>query len=186
MKIIDVEIKGLCGYLQHRMPADKKTIDKMKQLIKTLSKNPADEKAFTEEAEAYTYRNSEGYYIPSFQIEACLVKAGTSERVAGQGKKTYKDYMNAFVMVEPEEIRITPQEYTLDRRFVRVQRSRIMRTRPKWRKGWTARFQLVVLDDSIPTQILQRILEYGGMYVGIGDWRPRFGRFEVTKFQEVS
>jgi hypothetical protein len=186
MKKIDVEIKGLCSYIQHRMPSDKKSIDEMKQVVKVLSKNMADEKAFLKEAELGTYKNSEGYCIPSAQIEGCLTKAGVTEKVSGQGRKTYKDYMNAFVMVEPDEITINPQEYEIDRRFVRVQRSRIMRTRPKWTKGWTANFQLMILDDTIPTSIVKTLLEHGGMYVGIGDWRPKFGRFEVTKFQEVT
>lgn len=31
--------------------------------------------------------------------------------------------------------------------------------------------------------ILKEIVEYAGKFVGIGDWRSHFGRFEIVKFK---
>ena len=37
---------------------------------------------------------------------------------------------------------------------------------------------------------MKNILDYGGQYVGIGDWRPekkgKYGKFIVTSFKEVT
>jgi hypothetical protein len=184
VKKISVTVTGSCPYMQHRNIDDKAGMEELKKIVKTLQKDPSNEEAYTKEAEMSTYRNAEGYYIPSSQIETCLTKAGANEQVQGKGKKTYKDYMNAFVVVEPEEIPITPQKYVLDRHYVKVQRARVMRTRPKFDKGWKASFSLMVLDDTISTEILRNILMYAGGYIGIGDWRPKYGRFEVTEFTE--
>lgn len=182
---INVEIEGLCPLLHHKMSDKKQEIVRMKELIKILQKDPDNEEAYKEEAIIYLYRNKEGKnVIPSVHIESSMVKAGVNERVAGRGKKTYKDHMKAFIVVEPEDILIDPQDYEEDRRFVRVQRAKIMRTRPKFPTGWKANFTILVLDDTIPMKVIENILSFAGAYVGIGDWRPKFGRFEVTKFEE--
>lgn len=181
---ISVEIEGLCPLLHHRMSDKKQEIDRMKELIKILQKDPDNEEAYKEEASIHLYKNKEGEnIIPSVHIESAMIKAGVQERVAGRGKKTYKDHMKAFIVIEPEDIPITPQSYEEDRRFVRVQRAKVMRTRPKFPSGWKAQFAILVLDDTIPLKVIENILKFAGAYVGIGDWRPKFGRFEVTQFE---
>jgi hypothetical protein len=46
------------------------------------------------------------------------------------------------------------------------------------------RFTINILEEQLPVEAVRKILEYAGRYVGIGDFRPRFGRFEVIEFQE--
>lgn len=183
---IKIGIRGTCGLLQHRMPIDKVSIDAMKALTKVLQKNPDNEEAYTKEAALGVYKNDkEILCIPSTHIEGALVKSGVEERVAGKGKKTYKDYMKAFILIEPDMIPINPQKYEIDRKFVIIQRARILRTRPLFKSGWEAIFNMTILDDTIPVDTVRDILIRAGSYVGIGDWRPKFGRFEVIKFEEV-
>jgi len=67
--------------------------------------------------------------------------------------------------------------------FVKIQRNQILRSRPAFKKGWEAELTLVVMDDQMQKEILKEIIVYAGKFVGIGDWRPHFGRFEVTKFK---
>ena len=31
--------------------------------------------------------------------------------------------------------------------------------------------------------VLKEIIIYAGKFIGIGDWRPHFGRFEVVEFK---
>jgi hypothetical protein len=183
---IEVEIKGQCSLIQHKMPIgeDKEEYNK---LTKILQKDSDNKDAYTKQAELSVYKNNLGKYcIPAVHLEGSITKAGPNFRVEGKGKKTYKDYMKAFIIFKPTMIPIEPQKYILNRIFVRIGLARILRTRPEFEEGWIAKFTLIVLDDTIPLNILKEVLEYAGQYVGIGDWRPKYGRFEVTLFREIT
>lgn len=90
------------------------------------------------------------------------------------------------IIISPEEIPlISNKEYEIDTRPVVIQRARVLKWRPRFNE-WRLKFTIDILDDkniSIPN--LKEILEKAGATKGIGDYRPRFGRFMVTSFQEV-
>ena len=73
----------------------------------------------------------------------------------------------------------------LDVRPVVVQRARVVRIRPCFGPGWKLDFEITVLDDQVPHNVVNEVLSLAGRTVGIGDFRPRFGRFMVTKFEVV-
>lgn len=61
-------------------------------------------------------------------------------------------------------------------RTVRNQQNRVSRTRPiftDWRTSAEGSLDEAILDF----RTLVGIVEQAGMYVGLGDWRPRYGRF---------
>ena len=71
----------------------------------------------------------------------------------------------------------------IDRRRVTVQRAGITRHRPAFMQGWRAQHQLMVLTpEYIPPLTLLDVLTMAGKLVGVGDFRPTYGRFAVTKF----
>jgi hypothetical protein len=54
-----------------------------------------------------------------------------------------------------------------------------MRTRPKFPAGWTLNF-LVSFDPTVLNEeSVVKAMQDGGALIGICDWRPRFGKFEV-------
>jgi len=61
---------------------------------------------------------------------------------------------------------------------VRVQRNRVMRTRPRFEQ-WAAD-AVVHFDDTLlnKTEVLQFAHRLGES-IGLGDWRPKFGRFRI-------
>jgi len=182
---VKVEIAGICPYLQHRRPSSKEEAEEMQKLVQVLQKNQFDEEAAKKEAEMGAYKNRDGkYYIPADHIQEALIGAGARVRVKGQGKKTYKDYMKAYVFVEPNEILIEPQKYAVDRRYVKVSGKGIIRSRPRF-DDWKAEFELLVTDDTLPLKDIREILEIAGTRIGIGDYRPKFGLFTMDKFVEV-
>ena len=71
-----------------------------------------------------------------------------------------------------------------DRRRVRVQQSSNMRTRPKFPE-WSCEFELEVDEDACDLEDVRQWLETAGKSVGLGDYRPMFGRFDVVEFKEV-
>lgn len=182
---IKVTIKGIRSYMQHRRPLQKEEADKITATIKILQKNPWDMNASQQEAELGAYKNLDGkYYIPAEHLQESLTSAGARIQVKGQGKRTYKDYMKSYVIVDPDEIVLTPQQFTLDRRYVKVMRAGIMRNRPRF-DSWQATFTLIITDPSLPVETIKEILEIAGARVGIGDYRPKYGLFEVTEFEET-
>lgn len=67
---------------------------------------------------------------------------------------------------------------------VRVQNSRVMRTRPMFR-DWSAEFKVSLLADIASEEQLSKWLADAGSLTGIGDYRPRYGRFTVTEFEKA-
>jgi hypothetical protein len=66
----------------------------------------------------------------------------------------------------------------VDCRGAKVGTSRIMRTRPIFR-NWKLKIRLIYNEDVIDEATIQQALEMSGERVGLGDYRPRFGRFTV-------
>ena len=71
-----------------------------------------------------------------------------------------------------------------DRRRVVVQRASNMRTRPRFNE-WSCEFELEVDEDICDLEQVRQWLETAGSRVGLGDYRPMFGRFDVAEFKEV-
>lgn len=71
----------------------------------------------------------------------------------------------------------------LDSQRVMVQRQGVTRVRPAFLAGWTAEVQLAVLTpEYIPPAALYDVLSMAGRLVGVGDYRPTYGRFNITSF----
>ena len=61
---------------------------------------------------------------------------------------------------------------------VTVQKSSIIACRPIFR-GWSATIVAEVDTDLIDIDMYDTVLSQAGQMVGLCDWRPRYGRFEV-------
>lgn len=144
-------------------------------------------------------------YQPEAHLIGCLVKAAVTEKVPGRRGKTYKDAVKGGVFIEPacipHGVKLadfeaapvmtgpapdgTKSPVYVDRRPVRVQKAMVIRYRPALRKGWQLSFVVQALDDDFQAEALKAIIDTAGREVGIGDFRPRFGRFVVTRFEKL-
>jgi hypothetical protein len=71
----------------------------------------------------------------------------------------------------------------LDTRRVTVQRAGINRTRPAMKVGWQASFEFMVnLPEYVSRDDLRDVVEAAGRLIGVGDFRPTFGRFGIVSF----
>ncbi len=116
-------------------------------------------------------------------IEGAMTKSATDFKVSG--RKTYKDLFKSAVTVEPVMILHLIPDWVIDSQSVKVQQARIMRCRPRFDE-WRLRFQIVVSDERIQPLILKQILENAGLYIGIGDYRPKYGLFEIEEFKTLT
>lgn len=68
----------------------------------------------------------------------------------------------------------------IDYRGVGVNGKRIMRCRPRF-PNWSIDVSLMFDATVVDGRELLRFIEVAGSLIGIGDYRPRFGRFTVTQ-----
>lgn len=177
MKEYDVTIEGISPLLMNRFAEEK-----AEEVVKRVTGVRVPEDVAVS---LYILPNGK-IYQPASHIEASMIKAAANFNITGKGKKTYKDLAKSSIFVEPDAIIHQIQEYDIDKRPVvnPVTRGRVIRARPILRE-WVLSFRIKVLDDQFPKEMVKNILDYSGSAVGIGDYRPRFGRFIVTKFEQV-
>lgn len=65
------------------------------------------------------------------------------------------------------------------RASVKVGMARVMRTRPIFRE-WSVTAQGILDESILDFENLVMSAETAGQLIGLGDWRPRFGRYDVA------
>lgn len=166
-----VEIKGTASLLMNRFAPNTDNGGKKK------------EDFFDPEEDALKalYKDDKiGCYVPSSWIEASMREAAKNFKKRGRG--SFKDTILSSVFVDEEKIPLGKKTYDeLDQRPAVIQRQRILKTRPKFNE-WKLSFTLAFDSGRITKETLKSILIEAGQIKGIGDYRPKFGRFEVVKF----
>jgi len=180
MKDYKVKIKGIVPLMHNRYPMD--AMDITKKVRRGTIHDPK------VEADKCLYKNAEGViYQPSDHIEGALIKVGSSMTIPGAGKKTYKDMMKTNIAVLPQEIPFpNGPNYQIDTRLgvIPATKGRVPISRPRWDE-WEVEFTIRVFDETLlPGEVLKELLERAGKEQGIGTYRPKFGRFEVSEFKE--
>lgn len=177
MPEFEVEIEGISPLLQHRFPIEEP---------EESEKRKSGSIDYSKELEKSLYRDKNGViYEPSSHIEGSMIKAAVNFQIPGRGKKTYKDLIKAAIFVEPVQISIEPQEYEKDVQPVVINRARVRRYRPRFDE-WKLKFKIICLEeDQLSPVTIEKILAYAGKFCGLGDWRPKYGRFKITKFKVI-
>jgi hypothetical protein len=67
----------------------------------------------------------------------------------------------------------------------KVGTSAIMRVRPRF-KEWKITFTLNIVTDVVDEKTVRDSLELAGRIVGLGDWRPRYGRYNLIAWEKVA
>jgi len=170
-------IRGIAPLLFNRYPEEDNPEGKSKQKKAVLSKD--------EQVEKSLYRNKEDkIYQPAEHLIGAMIKAGVNFKL--EGRKTFKDVIKGGVFIEPMGIVHLKQEYVADWRSVVIPRTRgrVMKGRARMDE-WELKFQLTCIDERATEKDLKEIFSYAGAYCGIGDYRPRYGRFEVVSMVKI-
>jgi len=172
MERVTVKIKGAAPLLMNRFAMEKNEQEGAKRRDQQFDPK--------EDAEKALYRNSHGCYAPSAWLEASLRE--TAKNFKGKGRASLKATVLATVFVEPDEILLNKDTYDeIDQRPAVIQRARIVKSRPKF-NSWELEFVIQFDEKIINKGVLKQLLEEAGKTKGIGDYRPKFGRFEIVKF----
>lgn len=123
----------------------------------------------------------EGAYLPGQNIERALLDAARMNRL---GKSIER---GVFISTEVNRLGHEGSEdltvLVKDENFrhlasVKIGARRIMRCRPIFRT-WTAQANGILDESQMDPQELIQTARRAGQLVGVGDWRPRYGRFEA-------
>jgi len=176
MKKFEVEIQGSTPLLVNRFVCEQ--LDQTKRKIVTGKQTSVEDKLYMVDGKPY---------IPCEYLERAMIDAGKDFK--GKGRSTLSKIMGAMVSILPDALIISPSKWVIDVRSAvnPTTKGRMMVQRPKF-VAWRLKFELVIETDDIPTERIKEILDFAGMYVGIGDYRPvkkgKFGKFMVTSFKE--
>jgi hypothetical protein len=160
-------------------------VEKMKEITSKRKKTDADHEELARLeflGGLYLGENNEPV-IPSHVMEAAIIGRGGSARMERMGKESAAALWviddAPLVYDGPKD----PNALFEDKRFVSqamvaVQRNKVKRTRPIFKK-WEAEIAVEFNENLIDEESVRRWVEVSGEQVGLMDWRPRFGRFEV-------
>jgi hypothetical protein len=191
MKTIKVKWSGIRPLVMHNgLMADPTNpmVRRIKEITSKGSKKMTDsdyEERDRLEWEAGLYWDSEdGLIMPSDNIERC-VQLGAQKSRIGKDVQAAVFCANTHVPIVYDGPKDKDKLYD-DPRFslrkgVAVQKSRIIRIRPMIPTGWTMAFDLEFDEGIVNPKNLMKAMTDAGSLVGLGDWRPKFGRFLVEE-----
>lgn len=161
--------------------------------VKTLSGEGGGGRRYTpaerlaEVAQRY-YWDEEGIYLPGWSFKKCLLD-GTKKGGIKEGKASAASFFAATVFPDAK-LRFNKKEpdgvyEAQGKRPPRTGGAVIIRY-PMMEADWEVSFTLTVVDDRRAEADIRRGLEEAGLLVGLGPWRPEFGRFIVSEWERVS
>ncbi len=140
----------------------------------------------TDNIESYVSRNDDGEIcIPGEYLRGAIIGAAKFKQDPRSPRKSAADLFKAAVVSMTPLATLGKKEWDYeDQRRVQVQRAGITRTRPAIRAGWEAEFEfLVTLPMYVSPELLNEVISEAGRVVGIADFRPTYGRFQIVKFE---
>ena len=180
---VKVTVEGTARLLFHRWNCD--AVEEKANAAKGSKTKKSDN------LETYVYRNEKGNIcLPGEYLRMACVWASKFRQDPRSPRKSAMDLYKAGLICETElaEIKLgdqTLRDWTnIDRRRACIQRSAITRERPAIETGWRSTFQFLVLTpEYIASQDIHSVLTQAGQLIGVGDFRPTYGRFQVIRFE---
>lgn len=124
------------------------------------------------------HKNGHGVFIPAWNIKQTLIN-GCKNTL--KGKASITNYVKAACFPKDalfgrDEVdflhecwgRVPPRTGALVKIW-----------RPALKEGWTLPVEFSVTDDRLNSEALRLGWEHSGLMIGLGSWRPEYGRFIV-------
>ena len=180
--VAEVETTGVAPFLYHRW-SNESVAAKAGAAKGSKAKK-------TDDLASYVWRNPAGYLcIPGEYLRMSVVNAARYMQDPRSPRKSAMDLVKAAVisLTELAPVRADGKPVMdwayIDQRRVMVQRAGVTRQRPALEVGWQATFQLQVqTPEYLPPERLSSLVSDAGRLIGLGDFRPSYGRFSVTGF----
>src|SRR4030066_33664 len=171
------KIQGLAPILFNRMLEGELEPNKMKS---TLRGRVTVEDRINE-AEQKVYRNENGIYLTGWAFKVCILD-GCIKSGLKVGRGSLKPYLEAAIFPDHElYFGVDKPDFIhvhWGRRPPRTGGACLIR-RPALNEGWILTFGINVVDDRRSPEEIRRSLDEAGLLIGLGSWRPEYGRFIV-------
>jgi hypothetical protein len=178
--VVETTITGVAPLLFHRWSCD--------AVAEKAAAAKGSKAKKSDNVESYVYRNDANELcLPGEYLRMAILTAAKFRQDPRSPRKSAFDLYKAGVvaLTDLAGLGVTEWDY-LDRRRVVVQRNAVTRERPAMKAGWSATIQLqVLIPEYIDVAALSDVLSNAGRLVGVGDFRPTFGRFRVEKFARL-
>lgn len=178
--VANVQIEGVADLLFHRWNAE--SVDAKAKASKNSKAKKSDD------VESYVWRCENGHLgLPGEYLRMAIIGAAKFRQDPRSPRKSAMDLVKAAVvtLTPLADLGIQDWDY-LDTRRVMVQRNGINRTRPALKAGWKAEFDIqVLLPEYIDPHFLNALIADAGRLIGLADFRPTYGRYQVTGFGVV-
>ncbi len=134
------------------------------------------------------YRNDGGLFCPAANIKKAMVLACGIAQLK-HGRKGLGPIINAVMFLDPIEISFgTKSPDFIHEQVGRIPPrtgARVVLYRPALNAGWKLSFAINVFTDTVGVDQVRRALSDAGIYQGLCDGRPEYGRFEVVSFDKA-
>lgn len=178
--IVEATIQGVADFLFHRW------IPEAVDAKAGAAKGSKSKK--TDDVESYVYRTEDGHLaIPGEYLRMAIINAAKFRQDPRSPRKSAMDLFKAAIvpLTQLASTGKTTWDY-LDTRRAVIQRAGINRTRPALKMGWRVTIQLMCnLPEYVQPTLLNEVIQDAGRLIGLGDFRPTYGRFQVVKFEVV-
>lgn len=178
--LASVTITGSSDFLFHRWNCE--AVEAQKSAAKSSKAKRSDD------IESYVYRTDDGELaIPGEYIRQAVITAAKFRQDPRSPRKSAMDLYKAAVVSLTHLAPLGTKDWDyLDTRRVTIQRAGVNRTRPAMKSGWKVTFEFMVnLPEYVSPNDFREVIESAGRLIGIGDFRPTFGRFGITNFEII-
>lgn len=173
-----VRVEGTTAILWHRWSVES-VAEKASAAKGSVAKK-------SDDVESYVWRTSTGEIaLPVEYVRQAIIHAAKFRQDPRSARKSAMDLFTASITADDELASLGTHTWDyIDQRRVAVQRAGITRSRPAMAAGWQAEFRLtVLLPEYVTPALLLSVLTDAGRLVGVADFRPSYGRFQVVKFE---
>lgn len=142
----------------------------------------------SDDLQSYVYRDDDGYLcIPGTNLLRSIIDAAKYKQDPRSPRKSAQDLTKAAIVTLTPMASLGVKEWGYEHKCrVQVNRNGITRVRPALKAGWTAQFVfMVLLPEYVPPEMLHGLLTDAGRLIGVCDFRPTYGRFQVTEFSVI-
>jgi hypothetical protein len=131
-----------------------------------------------------TWDPSARVIVPADNLWACIVEGATVCKMGTAMKAALLIDDDAALKYDgPADINaLAGLQSFRSRKRVKVGQAGVMRTRPLF-DPWSVSFVVSLETDQIDPDALRAALTDAGLRKGMGDWTPRYGRFELTSIK---
>lgn len=188
----EVDIEGIGEMMQNRCSKD--LIDEQNKIPRgkgfSEAKEKWEEENWNKKLNTEMIDGKQEVVWTMFTVRAFLIQCSKKSRIACPKSvgKTWTSYIESCVLPESSIIKykkLYPKGMMVNGNpSAKGGSSKVYKIRPCM-SGWTCKLVFVDTQDLLDKEIVEEMIRTGGLFIGLSDYRPLFGRFAVKKVTAI-